>query len=494
MRAGANLERGGTQPAVHEDLASLLDTIDDWVVVSDLQGRVLYLNANAERQLGKLAGRARFDELWSDESRPGLEAMLRAARDRTRMRVVTRCAAKRSIELRLNAGRHQGQPALIAVGRELVEAPAARGLEDAALESHALTRDRLQAILQALPDLLFEYDEDGVVHDFFSSRLELLTQPPEHFLGKRVPDVTTPEIAATVMGVIGEALRDGISLGAEFQLHAPDGARWFEISAARCSELRADGKARVIGIARDITQRKLHEQELEIKNDELMRFTYTVSHDLKSPLVTIESFLGFLVDDLARADRARIEHDIARIRDATERMDGLLSDLLRLSSVGREPHPCQHVSLRQLWAEVCELSAGPLYTSGAQLNGPESDLQLWGDPPRLRELLQNLLENALKFARPGVTPAVRLAIAAQGSAWVVSIEDNGIGVDPRHRHKLFGLFEKLHPDSEGSGVGLALAKRIIDVHGGKIWIDSPGEGHGTRVKFTLPGTKKEPGS
>jgi PAS domain S-box-containing protein len=355
-----------------------------------------------------------------------------------------------------------------------------------------LARDRLQAMLQALPDLLFEFDEDGVVHDFFSSQHELLTQPPERFLGKRLTETTSPEIAATIMGAIREAVANGIAVGAQYRVPESSGGRWFEMSVARRSEQAADGKARVIAIARDITQRKRHEQELEVKNDELMRFTYTVSHDLKSPLVTIESFLGFLVDDLACDDRARVQHDIERIRSATERMDVLLADLLRLSRVGHQLHPTSHVSLRQLIAEACELSAARLRTSQAQLTGPDLDLQLWGDPLRLRELLQNLLDNALKFTRPGVQPEVRIAFQARALEWIVSIEDNGIGIDPRHQHKLFGLFEKLRPDSDGSGIGLALVRRIVDGHGGRIWIESKGEGQGTCVRFTLPGTKQEP--
>ncbi len=118
-------------------------------------------------------------------------------------------------------------------------------------------------------------------------------------------------------------------------------------------------------------------------------------------------------------------------------------------------------------------------------------VSLFGDQLRLVEVFQNLLDNAVKFSAGVPNAHVEVLAEQVDGEIVVRVRDNGIGIDARHRHKLFGLFEKLHPDLEGTGIGLALVKRIIDVHGGQIWIESAGPGRGTTVSFTLPGTTRE---
>jgi PAS domain S-box-containing protein len=350
-------------------------------------------------------------------------------------------------------------------------------------------RDRLRATLQALPDLLFEFDADGVICDFYSSRTQLLTDPPETFLNKKVSDLTTTDVSGVLLAAIREALEHGLSLGTQYRVR---GDRWMELSAARRNDLGPDQKPRVIAIAREITERKLREQELERRNDELMRFTYTVSHDLKGPLVTIKSFLGYLSEDMAAGDQAKAQRDIEYMRKAADRMDDLMEDLLELSRIGRKTHPPVHLSLRLLVQEACELLAGRITACNGEVALPESDVLLWGDRVRLLEVLQNLLDNALKFSegRP-VDGRVRVwvEVARRDSEYVVSVRDRGIGINPRYHHKLFGLFEKLHSNPEGTGIGLALVKRIIEVHGGKVWIESAGEDRGTTVSFTLPNTQ-----
>jgi PAS domain S-box-containing protein len=384
------------------------------------------------------------------------------------------------IELTLTRIERAGESVVVGIARDLtVRKRIQNELRDA--------RDRLQATLQALPDLVFEFDADGVIQDYFSSRLDLLTMPPEDFLGKRIGDVASPDVAVILITAVHEALEKGLSVGAQYP--AKNG-RWFEMTAARREGVPAGQKPRVIAIARDITDRKHHEQELERKNDELMRFTYTVSHDLKSPLVTIKSFLGYLVADLAREDSDKVTSDIAYIHKAADRMDELLDDLLELSRIGRKVNPPERLSLRSLCDEVCELIAGRIKSTDATVVLPERDVFLWGDRVRLREVLQNLLDNALKFSQSQPPVHVLVEVAQRDAEWVVSVRDRGIGIDPRQQHKLFGLFEKLHA-GEGTGIGLALVKRIIDVHGGRVWVESEGEGHGTTVSFTLPNTEPE---
>jgi len=330
--------------------------------------------------------------------------------------------------------------------------------------------------------LLFEIDESGVICDFHSYRTDLLTMPVEHFLGKKLPELTSKEIGESIMGAVHNAIANGLSSSVQYKVRDE---RWYELSAARCAV--PDGqRARAIALARDITERKKHEEELTRSNEELSRFTYTVSHDLKSPLVTIRSFAGMLRKDLEKSDAERVERDLRFIEKAATRMHQLLDDLLSLSRVGRQSKPPVRLSLQELAREACELVAGQISQNGAHVEITNTPLYLVGERTRLLEVFQNLIDNAIKFAKPNRPAQVFISVERGDTHPIVCVRDHGIGIDPRFKHKLFGLFEKLQPEASGTGIGLALIKRIIELHGGRVWIDSEGVDMGTTVRFSLP--------
>lgn len=356
-------------------------------------------------------------------------------------------------------------------------------------------RDRMQAILQAMPDILLEIDEDGTFLEVFTSRPELLRLAPASLLGKRIHAVSEPEAVEAVMAGVTTALQYGFATGVQYRVQVgTSNERWMELSAAIRKDTPNSERSRVIAIVRDITERKLREQELERRNDELMRFAYTISHDLRTPLVTIQSFLGYLIRDLPGGHKDTIDRDLYHIQKAAERMDLLLKDLLQLSRVGRKVNPSEHISLRELISDACELVAGHIAAARARVHVPERNFRIWGDRVRLLEVLQNLLDNAIKFSGHLEAPRVFVDVEQRNGEWVITVRDEGLGIDPRYQHKLFGLFEKLHPQVEGTGIGLALVKRIIDTHGGRVWIESVGEYRGATVCFTLPKTTLEAAS
>ena len=233
--------------------------------------------------------------------------------------------------------------------------------------------------------------------------------------------------------------------------------------------------------------------ELESKNAEiaahsaeLERFTYTVSHDLKSPLFTIQGFVGHLGRDLDQGHTERAREDLGRIRRAVHQMRQKLDELLELSRIGRVVNPLEEVELDELVGEALQLVAGRLTEGGIEVAvGAELPVVV-ADRRRLREVFQNLLDNAAKFIGDATQPRIEVKAEAVDGEVVCRVCDNGIGIPPAYHEKVFGLFEKLDLDDEGTGIGLAVVKRIVELHGGRIWVESEGEGRGSSFVFTLP--------
>jgi PAS domain S-box-containing protein len=261
------------------------------------------------------------------------------------------------------------------------------------------------------------------------------------------------------------------------------------------------GEPRILASVRDVTARKRTEAEragllaeleaknaeLERKNTELEQFVHTVSHDLTSPLVTILGFLEFIEKAVATGDSERAIADLARIRAAATKMERLLRELLSLSRIGRVVAPPRALDLGALAREAVELLEGAISGRGVEVRIEAGLPQVQGDPVRVREVLQNLLENAIKFMGDQPHPVIRLGSRGSDGAGrrIVFVSDNGIGVERGSQERIFGLFDKVDPASAGSGVGLAIVKRIVEVHGGRAWVESDGMGRGATFCFTL---------
>ncbi len=243
----------------------------------------------------------------------------------------------------------------------------------------------------------------------------------------------------------------------------------------------------------DISERKqteklIHEQmrELEAKNAEMERFTYTVSHDLRSPLITIKGFSGMLLTDIKNGKMDRLENDIQRIVNAANKMESLLEDLLALSRVGRMLNPFSTFSVSKVSLDVAELLNGVLQERGVSLSIDENMPEVWADETRIREVLQNLVENAIKFMGAQSEPMISIGYYSSDKEDVFFVKDNGLGIESRYHQKIFGLFDKLETGTDGTGIGLALVKRIIEFHHGRVWVESAGIGCGSTFYFSLP--------
>jgi PAS domain S-box-containing protein len=365
--------------------------------------------------------------------------------------------------------------------------------EDALRRSEARTR----ALLDAIPDMIFEFNSDGTILQFIASTINQPLLPPEQFLGKPITEVLPTSVADQTMFAIERVLESGHVHAFDYQLVQNDETKTFE---ARLTPLSSDT---VLAMVRDVSLQKwiLSEREkliseLELKNAELERFTYTASHDLKSPLITIKGFLGFLREDTQSGNVKRLESDIQRIGDAADKMQRLLNDLLELSRVGRLVNKFQAIDLNEMILEVLELLHGRIHGGNIRVSVEENLSHIYGDRARLLEVWQNLIDNAAKFM--GDQPNPHIEIGQEGRAedgsQIFFVRDNGIGIDPKFKDRIFGLFDKLDPRTDGTGIGLALVKRIIESHGGRIWLESE-LGKGATFYFTIPqGDNSNPNS
>jgi two-component system sensor kinase FixL len=246
-------------------------------------------------------------------------------------------------------------------------------------------------------------------------------------------------------------------------------------------------------IARDVTAHQRAEaerealiRELEAKNRELERFTYTVSHDLRSPLITVTAFLSHIETAAVRGDLEAVREDIQRVRRATRKMDLLLRDLLELSRIGHVLASPDPVSFDAIAREAVELVTGRLKERGVAVEIDPDLPVVMGDRARLLEVLQNLLDNAAKFMGEQKEPRVRIGARGGALGPEFFVRDNGLGISEKHHERIFGLFDKLNPKDAGTGVGLALVKRIVELHGGRIWVESNGDAQGSTFVFTIP--------
>jgi light-regulated signal transduction histidine kinase (bacteriophytochrome) len=235
----------------------------------------------------------------------------------------------------------------------------------------------------------------------------------------------------------------------------------------------------------DISARKQAEEELRRSNEELERFAYVASHDLQEPLRTVASYVQLL----ARRYRDRLDQDATEFIDfavdGAKRMQRLIEDLLAFSRVGtRGPAPVATSAQAALTSALGGLHAA-IQDAGATVTYDPLP-EVLADPGQLEQVFANLIGNALKFhgANP---PEVHVSATTNGARCVFSVRDNGIGIDPQYYERIFVIFQRLHGREAypGTGIGLAICKKIVARHGGRIWLESvPGEG--TTFSFSLP--------
>ncbi|MGH2968665.1 MAG: sensor histidine kinase [Solirubrobacteraceae bacterium] len=347
-----------------------------------------------------------------------------------------------------------------------------------------------RAILDSLQDGVVVYDEHERIVFFNPAAQEILGVPRRELLagtrtweplgedGRPLPGDERP---AAVTARTGKPC-----IGVDVGLQRPDGAvRWTTVATRALHESPAEnGRYAVVVAFTDITGRREAREALERSNAELAQFAYVASHDLSEPLRMVSSYLQLL----RRRYHGQIDEDADEFIDyaveGANRMRALIEDLLAYSRAGRsaEPRPvdCSHVM-----ADVLSSLAAAIADARAQVSvGPMPTVL--GDRVGLTQLLQNLMANALKF-RHGPGTCVWISAERVTGMWQFEVADDGIGIDARHRERVFKMFQRLHDREsfDGTGIGLAICRKLVERQGGRIWVDGR-EGGGTVFRFTVP--------
>ena len=347
--------------------------------------------------------------------------------------------------------------------------------------------ERLNTLFMDSPDVYLVI-VDGIFVECNRAAEAMLRGDRKDIIGKP-PELLSPEFqpdgkrsSESAVQIIKEALCTG-NKTFEWVHRRLDGSDFFvEVSV---SSMMLDGKPALFTAWRDITERKQIEQELQAKNTEMERFAYTVSHDLKSPLITIQAYAGMIKNNLQTGKYEQAQDDMKRIEGAADKMTSLLNDLLELSRAGRQMSEPSLIDMNRLVSDVLAQLTGVIKQSLVEVVVQPDLPAVLGDHKRIAQVVQNLIENAIKYRDGQTAPNLEIGTLQDGRECVFFVRDNGIGIDPRQHERVFGLFNKLDANSEGTGVGLALVKRIIEVHGGRVWVESEGEGFGSCFCFTV---------
>ncbi len=228
--------------------------------------------------------------------------------------------------------------------------------------------------------------------------------------------------------------------------------------------------------------------ELRRKNEELEQFAYAASHDLQEPLRMVAQYGALLEKDLRRYHPEVLQNEafavyLRHLVTGAERSKRLIDGLLQFSRVGQSA-AFEMISLDACVNEAIELLNGAVAEAEATITRDPLP-SAYADLVMLSRVFMNLVANAIRFARDGESPQIHISCEDGGEEWILGVSDNGIGIDPRHAERIFVLFQRLDPRKEGTGIGLSIAKKIVERHGGRIWVESAGRGQGATFRFTI---------
>lgn len=350
------------------------------------------------------------------------------------------------------------------------------------LESEA----HLRAVINNEPECIKIVDEQGLLIQMNPAGLAMIEADSlAQVAGRPVTGVIAPEYREAFLQMHKRVIA-GETMQLKFEvLGLKGGRRLLETHAVPMEE---NGKRVQLAVTRDITERQRIEDALKRSNADLERFAFSVSHDMRQPLRAVSGHLQLLEhslkDRLDEDDRLNMNFAL----DGAKRMDSMIVSLLDYSRVGRKTGEKQGIESRAVLDEALSFLQPMIQESGAQVTFQGVWPQLFASRDELTRLFQNLIGNAIKFHESGQAPLIEVDSAVLKKIWRVSVKDHGVGLDPKQADRLFQFFSRLQSRTlfEGTGMGLALCRRIVEHHDGRIWVESAGVGSGSTFIFELP--------
>jgi PAS domain S-box-containing protein len=374
---------------------------------------------------------------------------------------------------------HQGKPLYIVVVRPIAE----RDRSDHELRN---TVDFLSAVLDSAPDGVIATDRAGFITYVNSAVQTLVKRAPEELIGKPAAGFIS---SFTGFGRILSALhtRDEVN-GEDIGLRRADGSEaWMSISS-RVLRLPSGRVVGAVSYLRDVTERRRIQQKLEHKNAELESYVHSVSHDLRSPLVSLLGFSRLLRQDYEGILDKTGRHFLDRIEQASRTMEALISDLLELSRIGASEEYRTLIDPRSVLLQLQAEFKPRLEDQGVELEIPAAPPMIFSDRTRLYQVFANLIGNSLNHMGPCEKPEIRIEITKHPDHNLIAVSDNGQGIPRENHERIFELFQTLASPRGGrrsTGVGLAIVKKIVETQDGRVWVESD-PGCGARFLITLP--------
>lgn len=360
----------------------------------------------------------------------------------------------------------------------------------------------LHAVVENLPDMVSLYDPHGHCLYVNSVTMKMFDAPPEVFLGRTILDLAPParrELYQKLLDATLQAAGEGASNTIQVSWPLPTGVRDWEVRNIPEKD-ESGAVTSVLSVARDISDQKRTEKlveslnrELKLKMEDLILsssdidyLSYSMAHDLNTPLRAIDGFVHIILDEYGCQLDAEAVRYLCIVRSSVCRMEKLLNSLLDYISLSRLPMRMEPVDMRALAREVFDALRAAESERNIELVLGEAPMAHC-DRVLIRHVLVNLIGNAIKFSKSQTTTRIEFGSIVEGTENVYYVKDNGAGFDMRFEAKLFGVFERLHgvEEFEGAGMGLAAVKRIIERHGGRIWARSAA-GQGATIYFVLP--------
>lgn len=358
---------------------------------------------------------------------------------------------------------------------------------------------RYRRLHQTMRDAFVQMDMNGRIVDFNHAFQQMLGYDRQILLSLQDADLTPPEWRRTEATIIAQqVLPHGQSEVFEKECIRLDGTRF---PAEIRTFLMTDDSGHPIGmwsIVRDITQRKRIEMEreqaiqsLQRSNEDLKQFAYVASHDLQEPLRMVASYTQLLAERYEHQLDEKAHRFIHYAVDGATRMQALIRDLLAFSRVETRAGAFEAVNAHSAFDKALANLQAMIDENGARVTTDDLPHVL-ADESQLTQVFQNLIGNGIKFHRASVTARIHVSASRRGNHWCFAVQDNGIGIEAKYKERVFVVFQRLHTRHEypGTGIGLALCKRIVDRHGGSIWFESE-PGKGATFYFTLPSTQAQ---